>query len=114
MTNKRSFYRAALTTFPMVAALLGCIAFIGCPEATKTVDDVIQPPLGMVLIPAGEFLMGSNSGNDDEKPVHTVSIDAFYMDKYEVTNAQYKRFVDANPEWAEVTYSGFASRLVTT
>ena len=53
----------------------------------------------MVLIPAGEFQMGSNNGDDDEKPVHTVYIDAFYMDKYEVTNAQYKVFVDANPQW---------------
>ena len=55
-------------------------------------------PLGMVLIPAGEFQMGS-SENTDEKPVHTVYIDAFYMDKYEVTNAQYKTFVNANPQW---------------
>ena len=53
----------------------------------------------MVLIPAGEFQMGSNDGDEDEKPVHTVYVDAFYIDKYEVTNAQYKAFVDANPEW---------------
>ena len=57
------------------------------------------PPEGMVLIPAGEFQMGSNDGTDAEKPVHTVYVDAFYMDTYEVTNAQYKQFVDANPEW---------------
>jgi formylglycine-generating enzyme required for sulfatase activity len=49
----------------------------------------------MVLIPAGEFEMGSNDGGDDEKPVHTVYLDAFYMDKYEVTNALYKKFMDA-------------------
>ena len=53
----------------------------------------------MVLIPAGEFQMGSNDGDDDEHPVHPVSVDAFYMDKYEVTNAQYKQFVLANPRW---------------
>ena len=51
----------------------------------------------MVLIPAGEFQMGSNNGGDE--PVHTVYVGAFYMDKYEVTNAQYKAFVDAYPEW---------------
>lgn len=57
-------------------------------------------PTGMVLIPAGEFLMGSDDGwNNNEQPVHTVYVDAFYMDVYEVTNAQYKRFVDANPQW---------------
>ena len=55
-------------------------------------------PLGMVLIPAGEFQMGSNDSTD-EKPVHTVYTDAFYMDKHEVTNAQYKTFVNANPQW---------------
>jgi len=49
----------------------------------------------MVLIPAGEFEMGSNDGFDNEKPVHTVYLDAFYIDKYEVTNAQYKKFVQA-------------------
>ena len=53
----------------------------------------------MVLIPAGEFQMGSNNGDDDETPVHTVYVDAFYMDKYEVTNAQYQKFVLANPLW---------------
>lgn len=49
----------------------------------------------MVLIPAGEFSMGSNNGRDREKPVHTVYLDAYYMDKYEVTNGQYKAFCDA-------------------
>jgi len=49
----------------------------------------------MALILAGEFQMGSNDGDSDEKPVHTVYLDAFYIDKYEVTNAQYKKFIDA-------------------
>ena len=55
----------------------------------------------MVLIPAGEFLMGSDDdeASDNENPVHPVYVDAFYMDKYLVTNAQYKVFVDANPQW---------------
>ena len=58
-------------------------------------------PEGMVLIPAGEFQMGdvASEGSPNEQPVHTVSIDAFYMDRYEVTNGQYKQFVDANPQW---------------
>ena len=58
-------------------------------------------PEGMVLIPAGTFEMGSEDAEarDDEQPVHTVHLDAFLMDKYEVTNAQFKAFVDANPEW---------------
>ena len=56
----------------------------------------------MVLIPAGDFQMGSNIGDPDEKPVHTVYVDAFYMDIHEVTNAQYRLFVDANPQWGKV------------
>ena len=60
-----------------------------------------QDGVEMVLIPAGDFQMGSDDSeaDDDEKPVHTVYVDAFYMDKYEVTNAQFKAFVDANPQW---------------
>jgi formylglycine-generating enzyme required for sulfatase activity len=48
----------------------------------------------MVLISAGKFQMGSNDKNDN-KPVHKVYLDAFYMDVYEVTNTQYKKFMDA-------------------
>jgi hypothetical protein len=48
----------------------------------------------MVLVSAGEFTMGSND-YDDEKPVHQVSLDAFYIDKYEVTNALYRKFMQA-------------------
>ena len=60
---------------------------------------------GMTLIPSGDFQMGSNEivAYNDEKPVHTVYLDAFNIDKYPVTNAQYKAFVDANPEWCKPT-----------
>ena len=55
----------------------------------------------MVLIPAGEFLMGGadDEAHSNEQPVHPVYVDTFYMDRYLVTNAQYKVFVDANPQW---------------
>jgi len=49
----------------------------------------------MVLIPAGEFTMGDNQGADDEKPAHRVALNAYYMDKYEVTVAQYAKFLEA-------------------
>ena len=58
------------------------------------IDDDAQ----MVLIPAGSFRMGSYF-MPSEQPIHTVHVDAFYMDKYEVTNAQYKKFIDVNPRW---------------
>lgn len=59
------------------------------------------PPEGMVLILAGEFDMGSDDAEakDNEQPVHTVYVDAFYIDKTEVTNAEYKAFLIANPYW---------------
>jgi formylglycine-generating enzyme required for sulfatase activity len=47
----------------------------------------------MVSIPAGSFMMGSENGNGDEKPVHKVTLSAFWMDKYEVTNEKYYVFV---------------------
>ena len=58
-------------------------------------------PVGMVLIPAGEFDMGSDDpGTDDrEQPVHKVYVDAFYMDATEVTNHQFKEFLLENPRW---------------
>jgi len=56
-----------------------------------------------MFIPAGNFDMGirtnDNDGEDDEKPRHTVYLDAFHIDRYEVTNAQYKKFIDADPQW---------------
>src|SRR5689334_8162397 len=59
-----------------------------------------------VLIPAGEFLMGREDvkydllkmmprDKDDDRPVHKVDVAAFFMDKYEVTNAEYYRFTEA-------------------
>ena len=56
-------------------------------------DKEAKAPKGMVLIPAGEFEMGSNNADRDEKPVHTVYVDAFYMDIHEVTVGEYKRFL---------------------
>jgi sulfatase modifying factor 1 len=54
----------------------------------------INPSAELVLIPAGEFLMGDDSAGD-HSPAHRVYVDSFYMDKYEVTNAQYLAFCQA-------------------
>jgi formylglycine-generating enzyme required for sulfatase activity len=55
------------------------------------------PPENMCWIPGGTFLMGSSSSfsRNDEKPVHEVTIDGFWMDEAEVTNAQFQEFVKA-------------------
>jgi formylglycine-generating enzyme required for sulfatase activity len=52
-------------------------------------------PNEMILIPAGEFIRGTNHRLPDEGPQHVATVDAFYIDKYEVTNLQYKAFNDA-------------------
>ena len=71
------------------------------PNSDTTSSNASAADDSMAMIPAGEFDMGSNDieSSIDEKPVHSVYIDAFYMDKHPVTNAQYREFVDANPQW---------------
>ena len=51
----------------------------------------------MVWVPAGEFTMGSNDGNSDEQPVHTVYLDDYWIDQTEVTNVQYAACVVGGP-----------------
>lgn len=55
-----------------------------------------DPPDGMVYVPAGEFTKGSDVGDNDEGPSHKVTLPAFYIDKYEVTNAEFKKFKPAH------------------
>ena len=75
------------------------------PAIEPEPEPIFEPepivPDGMVLITEGEFKMGSNDGgaDDDEQPVHTVHLDAYYIDANEITNAQFRDFVLANPEW---------------
>jgi formylglycine-generating enzyme required for sulfatase activity len=47
----------------------------------------------MVYVPGGTFEMGSTEGNDNERPVHRVTLDSFWIDQTEVSNAQYRRCV---------------------
>ena len=107
---------------PIFAIVLGgwlAVAVVGCdnemgpamdPIVDAFIDDTseegmeLKPPPapeGMVLIPAGEFEMGSEDAEafPNEQPIHTVYVDAFYMDTHEVTNLDYQKFVLANPQW---------------
>jgi serine/threonine-protein kinase len=49
----------------------------------------------MVYVPEGEFTMGTTDGASDEQPVHTVNLDAYWMDRTEVTNGMYALCVQA-------------------
>ncbi len=53
-----------------------------------------EKKLEMILVPAGVFEMGSENGLADEQPVHKVYIDSFKISKYEITNAQYCKFLN--------------------
>jgi formylglycine-generating enzyme required for sulfatase activity len=67
------------------------------PESDSSLPSGITDARGveMVLVPAGEFEMGSAHGDHDEKPVHPVYLNAYYIDKYQATNAQYRGCVEA-------------------
>ena len=54
----------------------------------------LSVPENMILIPKGYFLMGANGHGDDEAPEHKVYLDAFYIDKYEVTAAEFSEFLN--------------------
>jgi formylglycine-generating enzyme required for sulfatase activity len=95
---------------------------LACPVFPQTSSQPASPlasrdDVEMILIPAGQFLMGTREGEvsqliaacekgqvsyykceeryDAESPVYDVTIGAFYMDKTEVTNAQFERFIEA-------------------
>jgi sulfatase modifying factor 1 len=54
-----------------------------------------SPAKDMVWVPGGTFLMGSEDFYPEERPVHRVTVDGFWMDAHPVTNAQFRRFVKA-------------------
>ena len=86
----------------IVIVLVGLVALPGGGQAQQQ-EITGKDGAPMVLVPAGEFTMGGNEAVE-EKPVHQVSLDAYYMDKYEVTVEQYAKFLDATrrgapPEW---------------
>ena len=88
------------SSFPIVVTIL---TFLGSPCQTG------QPPEGMVYVPAGKFIMGSNEEQRKQltdqyqvnpdifeiQPYKEVDLPAFYIDQYEVTNREYKKFVEA-------------------
>lgn len=60
----------------------------------------------LVSIPAGWFMMGSDAGQDNEKPVHRVWVDAFLLAQHQATNANFERFIRATgrtppPFWSD-------------
>jgi formylglycine-generating enzyme required for sulfatase activity len=79
---------------PALWVFIGLALTAGCGG----VPDTAGPPPStenMVLIPAGEFLMGSETlGNETERPVHAVFLDDYYIDVYEVSNQDFTEFLN--------------------
>jgi formylglycine-generating enzyme required for sulfatase activity len=69
-------------------------------------------PANMVYVEGGTFLMGSDSGDDDEKPVHSVTVKSFYMGKYEVTQKEWMEVMGTTiqQQWVTAGYSGSPTR----
>lgn len=65
------------------------------PEAASTNEVDVNVPPGVVSVPAGQYLVGSTTVDDYHAPAQRVDLPAFWIDGYEVTNEQYKAFVDA-------------------
>jgi formylglycine-generating enzyme required for sulfatase activity len=91
----------------VIGILVALILMIGNPcWAEEKSEDWKQ---NMVLIPAGEFWMGSPQGEgaEIEHPRHKVYLDAYWIDKYEVTNAQFAKFIEDTGHITQAEWLGF-------
>ena len=70
--------------------------FVKLPDFVKDLE-LNMPGVKLVRIEGGTFQMGSNNGRDTEKPVHTVTVSAFYLGKYEVTQKEWEAVMRINP-----------------
>ena len=106
--KKANIVRGLLSLIVIVAFVAGCgkreesssdAGASGTGKKKALVMQTIQTKSGleMILIPAGEFTMGSDDGEEDETPVHKVQVDEFLMDKYEVTQESYQAITGKNP-----------------
>ncbi len=97
----------------VVYCTMAAVSFGGAYAITKYFERGPESPPGMVWIPPGEFLMGTSgeTPHRNEQPVRTVRLDGFFMDETEVTNAQFREFVQATgyvtsaekaPDWDEL------------
>jgi formylglycine-generating enzyme required for sulfatase activity len=101
---KRSFSLAACAVLVLASS---------CSKNPTQPKPQPPPPEGMVLVPAGNFTMGPDPAVVAE-PVHPVYLDAFYIDKYEVTNTQFKEFIDAGGYTTQAYWdsAGWSERTV--
>jgi iron(II)-dependent oxidoreductase len=74
------------------------IVFQGAKKVYKNKEGFFEAEFGdgivMIYIPAGEFTMGSDQGNDNERPEHRVYLDGYWIGKYQVTFEQYDKYCE--------------------
>jgi formylglycine-generating enzyme required for sulfatase activity len=85
-----------------IKSVIAQMAALETPVASSEID--YNGP--MMFIPAGEFIMGDDNHLPNERPAHKIALPDFYIDKFEVTNAQYRKFceetgrsIPTNPFW---------------
>src|SRR5215217_3973807 len=71
-----------------ISGVGSCAAYFGLPTGEGETA-------GMAFIPGGGFTMGSERHQPEERSTHSVRVDGFWIDRHEVTNAQFRRFVEA-------------------
>lgn len=85
----------------MVALLMSSSTLVWCAEVAAGKNGIADSSgiitgwdgAPLVFIPAGPFLMGSNDGFPNERPAHTVTLRAYYIDQFEVTAGRYQKFL---------------------
>ena len=112
--------------FRCAAVPSGAEALIPTPTAAATPNPTpaaanpssgptqVSPKDGMMLmfVPEGEFKMGLDTGKSEEKPAHTVYLDAFWIDRTDVTNSQFKRFVNDSAYQTEAEKAGSSTMYI--
>ena len=82
----------------ILRATISCLvifSFITCAAAEQKRDDTSgEAPPGMVKIPKGWFIMGSNTGELNERPEHEVFLNYFFIDKYEASALDFAEFLN--------------------
>jgi formylglycine-generating enzyme len=92
--NLRAARRFALL---LTLSLVVCCASLAAADAVAPPSGTAQVPAGMLWIPSGQFAMGTDDTQSmpNERPSHQVKVNGFWMDEHHVTNAQFRKFVEA-------------------
>ena len=122
LDRRRVRYQGYLIFFLLILWAAGCAPVTPAVVSTPTILPIDASSLAkigttkvsnkdqmiMVYVPAGQFPMGSEHGLTDEQPVHTIYLDAYWLDRTEVTNAMYHKCVEAG-KCREPYYSTYYS-----